>query len=171
MAQHRPLTPQDRAFLGAFKAALREPHEGPSAMPRKAVWLELRIAESTYSRWLSDEEPDWLPSVLDLRRLVNVTGDPSPLRVLARWAGSGYGLAPLCSGADEGALSSAESHRLLASEARASAELISRTAEALEDDGRMDAREAAETLPSAREQLRVARRVVDQLERLAGPIQ
>ncbi len=169
MSHARALSAQDHGFILAFKAALREPHQGSDRMPRKAVWIDLKISEGTYSRWLSDEEPEWLPSLLDLRRLVNVTGDPAPLRVLARWAGSGFDLAPLAG--DEGALSTAESHSLLASEARASAELISKIADDLRGDGHIDRKEATETLPAAHEQLRVAQRTVDRLERLAGGAQ
>lgn len=168
MSQSRPLSAQDHRFILAVKAALRTAHEGPSGMPRKAVWMDLRIAESTYSRWLDDEHPDWLPGMADLRRLVNVTGDPAPLRVLAAWAGPGFDLAPSCQHAP---LATAEAHRLLASEAGAAGMLLHQLGEDLADDGRLDAAEAAHTLPAAREQLRVAQHVVDALERVAGRAQ
>lgn len=168
MSQHRPPSAQDRQFLLALKAALRAPHEGPDAMPRKAIWLDLRIAESTYSRWLSNEELDWIPSLLDLRRIINLSGDPAPLRVLAAWAGQGFDLAPSGPG---GELGNSEAHRLLASEAGAAGTLLHRLGEDLADDGRLDAAEAAQTLPAAREQLRVAQRLVDTLGRVAGGAQ
>lgn len=164
MAHSRPLSAQDRQFLLVLKAALRLPHEGPDAMPRKAVWMDLRVAESTYSRWLSDEELDWIPSLVDLRRIVNITGNVEPLRVFAKWSGGGFGIAPL---EQVDPVETQEGHHLLAAQARASSKVLARIAEDLAD-GRIERREALITLPDTEANLRVAVRVRDTYSALAG---
>lgn len=89
MMVHRHFTPSDLMRRRAIKAALRSLHEGPGALPRKAVWMVMGKSEATYSRWLRDESPE-LPDPLELMEIVSITNNPAPLQAMAMNSGAGY---------------------------------------------------------------------------------
>lgn len=153
---------QDRPRRLALKAALRAPHEGPHAVPRKVVWMALGVSEATYSRWLDDTHPQ-LPDVLELMAIVDVLRSPGALAVACRWAGDGYEVAP-ASGTP--ALEARDAHRLLADAVESDAALTTQLAEALRD-GTVDRAEATNLLLPARLRLAQAQESVDMLDRVA----
>lgn len=169
MNHHRIFSGQDRRFALELKRTLRAIHEGDDARPRKTVYSAIGVHESTYCRWLDDSETELLPNLFDLRKLVNVTGDPAPLRVLAAWSGGGYSISPAED--DRDSFSTEEAHHLLSAHSRASSALCSGMAEDLADDGQIDRAEAIRRLPEAHHNLRVAQRTVDALQALAGGVQ
>lgn len=153
---------QDRPRRLALKMALRAPHDGPHAIPRKVVFGHLGISETTYSRWLDDAHPQ-LPDVLELMAIVDVLRNPAALAVACRWAGDGYELAPA---AGAPALVGRDAHRLLADAVESDAALTSELAEALRD-GTVDRQEAARLMAPARQRLAQAQESVDLLDRVA----
>jgi hypothetical protein len=145
---------QDRRFILDIKEALAVAHRGPDAMPRKAVWMGLGKSESWYSLCLNPEEPDYLLSLLDLRRYAAITGNAEPLRVLARWWGDGHEIAET-------------EQRLLSSTLKADGAFEGRLSEALED-GAISLAEAQSLLPVAEARLRQAQESLDLLRHKAG---
>lgn len=154
MCKARVWTPQDRRFVVEIKEALQVPHMGPSGMPRKAVAMAIGRTESWYSRVLNVEELDWLPDLVDLRRIATVTGSVEALRVLARWWGEGHDLADGCP------------FQLLAETVEADDAFTTRLSKDL-SDGRLDATEAKRLLPLAAARLRQSENAVDALRKRA----
>ena len=156
MCKARLWTPQDRRFVCEIKEALLISHLGPSAMPRKAVSMAIQRSEGWYSRVLNPEEYDWLPDVVDLRKIANVTGNREPLRVLVRWMGEA-----LVEAKDESPF------ELLAETVQADDAFTSGLSHDLAD-GHLDRREAEELLPAAAARLRQAQKTFDLLQKHAG---
>lgn len=154
MCKSRVWTPQDRRFVVEIKEALAIPHQGPTGMPRKAVALAIGRTESWYSRVLNPEELDWLPDLVDLRRIATVTGSVEALRVLARWWGEGHELAEQCP------------FKLLAETVEADDIFTTRLSKDLAD-GKLDQTEAKNLLPLAAARLRQAESTVDALRKRA----
>lgn len=161
MAHAQSPHPQERRLLLAAKAALRGMHEGPNAIPRKAVFMPLGVHDATYSRWLNPEEPDF-PGLFTLIHIVNITHDPAVFRVLLAGMGEGYSLVD--AGSEEP--TPASGFQLLGRITRVDAALQSGLARDLED-GVVSLEEAAELLPLAEERKRQADAAVDYLQRLA----
>ena len=155
MCKSRVWTPQDRRFDREIKEALAIPHQGPSAMPRKAVALAIGRSEGWYSRILNPDEYDWLPDLIDLRRIATVTGNAEPLRVLARWWGEGHELA------EESPFD------LLAETVEADDAFITRLSKDLAD-GKLDPDEAKRLLPFSAARLQQAQNAHDALRKQAG---
>ena len=156
MCKARLWTPQDRRFVSEIKEALLMPHLGASAMPRKAVYMAIGRSDGWYSRVLNPEEYDWLPDVVDLRKIATVTGNREPLRVLVRWMGETLLEAP-----------EESPFELLAETVRADDDFTSELSHDLAD-GRLDNREAEALLPSAAARLRQAQKTFDLLQKQAG---
>ena len=156
MCKVRVWTPQDRRFVLEVKEALLVPHMGPSAMPRKAVWSVIGRTEGWYSHVLNPEELDWLPDVVDLRKIATATGNREPLRVLVRWMG-------------ETLLEEAEASpfELLAATVEADDAFTSQLSKDLAD-GVLDKDEAKELLPRAAARLAQAQKTSDDLRKRAG---
>lgn len=156
MCKVRLWTPQDRCFVLEIKQALWLPHMGPGAMPRKAVWSVIGRTEGWYSHMLNLDELDWLPDVVDLRKIATVTGNREPLRVLVRWMGEA----------------------LVEPEEQSPFELLAQTVEADDAftsqlskdlaDGRLDRDEAKRLLPKAAARLARAQKSMDALRKRAG---
>lgn len=155
MCKARLWTPQDRRFVVEIKEALLIPHLGAAAMPRKAVASGISRSEGWYSRIFNPEEYDWLPDVVDLRRIANVTGNREPLRVLARWLGE-----------DLVESSDASPFELLADTVRTDDAFTSELSLDLAD-GVLDQGEAVELLPKAAARLRQAQDTYDKLHKRA----
>lgn len=156
MCKIRLWTPQDRRFSREIKEALLPPHMGPSAMPQKAVPASIGRSEGWYSRVLNFEEYDWLPDLVDLRKIANVTGNREPLRVLVRWMGE--------------ALAEAKENspfELLAATVEADDAFTSQLSKDLAD-GMLDPEEAKELLPKAAARLQQAQVALDALRKRAG---
>jgi hypothetical protein len=151
MCKARLWTPQDRRFDREIKEALAIPHLGPSAMPRKAVALAIGRSEGWYSRILNPDEYDWLPDLIDLRRIATVTGNAEPLRVLARWWGEGHELAET------------SPFNLLADTVATDDAFTTRLSQDLAD-GRLDQGEAKRLLPLAAARLQQAQQALDALK-------
>jgi len=156
MCKLRRWTPQERRFVVEVKEALLIPHLGHAAMPRKAVALAIGRSEGWYSRVLNHEEYDWLPDLIDLRRIFNATGNREPLRVLARWMGEAL----------EEALE--DSPFVLLANTVHTDDLF--TSELSHDlaDGEMDQEEAKHLLPAAAARLQQAQKTFDAVQKLAG---
>jgi hypothetical protein len=148
--------PQDRVFVLEIKETLWIPHRGPSAMPRKAVWSAIGRTEGWYSHVLNLDELDWLPDVVDLRKIANVTGNREPLRVLVRWMGESL--------VEEPATSPFE---MLAATVQADDAFTSQLSKDLAD-GVLDRDEAKRLVPKAEARLNQSQKAVDALRRQAG---
>lgn len=156
MCKVRLWTPQDRRFVVEMKEALMIPHLGASAMPRKAVASAIGRSEGWYSRVLNVEEYDWLPDVIDLRKITTVTGNREPLRVLVRWMGES-----LVEAAD------ASPFELLAATVEADDVFTTQLSKALAD-GVLDQSEAKALLPPAGARLQQSQEAMDALRKRAG---
>lgn len=156
MCKIRLWTPQDRALVREFKEALLIPHLGPSAMPRKAVAQAIGRSEGWYSRVLNFEEYDWLPDLVDLRRIFNVTGNREPLRVWVRWMGEA--LADSVEGSP---------FEMLAATVSADDAFTTQLSHALAD-GVLDQDEAKSLLPQAAARVQQAQKTIDALRKRAG---
>lgn len=156
MCKIRLWTPQDRRFVVEIKEALQIPHQGPSAMPRKAVAAAIGRSEGWYSRVLNLDELDWVPDLVDLRRICNVTGNQEPVRVLVRWM-------------SEGALGEGETNPflLLAMTEQASSAFNARMARLI-SDGDLSQDDAKELLPLAAKALTQMQADMDALRKRAG---
>jgi hypothetical protein len=156
MCKVRLWTPQDRRFVVEVKEALIVPHLGPSAMPRKAVAASITRSEGWYSRVLNAEELDWMPDLVDLRRIITVTGNQEPARVVARWMG-------------EGATPEGETNPflLLALSETATSTFNTRLARLIAD-GDLSREDAKELLPLACRALAQLQTDVDALRKRAG---
>jgi len=156
MCKVRLWTPQDRRLVVEMKEALLIPHLGPSAMPRKAVASAISRSEGWYSRVLNPEEYDWLPDLVDLRRIFNVTGNREPLRVWARWMG-------------EALTETAEGSpfEMLAQTVAADDAFTTQLSHALAD-GVLDQAEAKSLLPQASARMQQAQKTIDALRKRAG---
>ena len=137
-----------------MKEALALPHRGVGGMPRKAVWSAMDRSESWYSLILDPEKND-LPNVVDFRKIVTITGNAEPLRVLDRWSGEGQGLAET------------DPQRLLTSSIEIDGLFTGQLAKALED-GRVTPSEARGLAHSAGARLLQAQQTFDALKKLAG---
>lgn len=158
MCKLRLWTPQDRRFSREIKEALLPPHMGPSAMPHKAVPASIGRSEGWYSRVLNFEEYDWLPDLVDLRKIANVTGNREPLRVLVRWMGE--------------ALAEAKENspfELLAETVEADDAFVAQLSKDLAD-GTLDRQEAMDLLPKAQARLQQAQAAIDALRRHMGRV-
>jgi|GEM_PF-3957465 len=160
MCKARCWTPQDRRFVVEIKEALLIPHLGPSAMPRKAVAIAIDRSEGWYSRILNQDEYDWLPDVVDLRRIYNATGNLEPLRVFARWMGEDLAASP-----SEGL----SGFHLLAEAVAADDLFVVQLSKDLAD-GILDQQEAEQLLPAAAARLHQSQKTVDALRLRAGRI-
>jgi len=156
MCKVRLWTPQDRRLVGEMKEALLIPHLGPSAMPRKAVASAIGRSEGWYSRVLNPEEYDWLPDLVDLRRIFNVTGNREPLRVWARWMGEA--LTETVEGSP---------FEMLAQTVAADDAFTTQLSHALAD-GVLDQAEAKDLLPKAAARVQQAQKTIDALRKRAG---
>lgn len=156
MCKTRLWMPQDRVFVLEIKEALWLPHRGPSAMPRKAVWSAIGRTEGWYSHVLNLEELDWLPDVVDLRKIANVTGNREPLRVLVRWMGEALVEEPETS-----------PFEMLAAMVQADDIFTSQLSKDLAD-GALDRSEAQKLVPKAEARLHQAQKVIDSLRKRAG---
>lgn len=150
MCKIRHWTPQDQRFVVEMKEALLIPHQGPSAMPRKVVARACGRSEGWYSRVLNPEELDWMPDLVDLRKIYNATGNREPHRVLMRWMG-------------EALLEPEENpFRLLARSEEASSAFNTRLSKLI-SDGSLSKADAKELLPFAAKNLNQAQADVDAL--------
>lgn len=156
MCKIRLWTPQDRRLVVEMKEALLIPHLGPSAMPRKAVASAIGRSEGWYSRVLNSEEYDWLPDLVDLRRIFNVTGNREPLRVWARWMGEA--LTETVEGSP---------FEMLAQTVSADDAFTTQLSHALAD-GVLDQAEAKALLPKASARVQQAQKTIDALRKRAG---
>lgn len=156
MCKIRLWTPQDRRLVVEMKEALLIPHLGPSAMPRKAVASAIGRSEGWYSRVLNPEEYDWLPDLVDLRRIFNVTGNREPLRVWARWMGEA--LTDTVEGSP---------FEMLAQTVSADDAFTTQLSHALAD-GVLDQAEAKSLLPRASARVQQAQKTIDALRKRAG---
>ena len=156
MCKSRAWMPQDRRFVVDIKEALLVPHMGAAAMPRKAVALSIGRSEGWYSRILNPEEYDWLPDVVDLRRIANVTGNREPLRVLARWLGEELAEA-----------TESSPFELLASTVETDDAFTAQLSRYLAD-GLLSPEEARDLLPKAQARLQQAQTTLDALRKQAG---
>jgi len=156
MCKTRVWMPQDRVFVLEIKEALWIPHRGASAMPRKAVWSVIGRTEGWYSHVLNLDELDWLPDVVDLRKIANVTGNREPLRVLVRWMGESL--------ADDAVTSPFE---MLAETVEADDAFTSQLSKDLAD-GVLDRDEAKRLVPRAEARLHQSQKAVDALRKQAG---
>ena len=156
MCKARLWTPQDRRFVVEIKEALLVPHLGHAAMPRKVVASAIGRSEGWYSRILNQEEYDWLPDAVDLRRIATVTGNREPLRVFARWMGE-----------DLVAVDSPSPFRMLADTVEADDAFTSQLSRDLAD-GVLDHEECLELLPKAAARLKQSQETVDALRKHAG---
>jgi len=156
MCKIRLWTPQDRAIGREVKEALLIPHLGPSAMPRKAVASAIGRSEGWYSRVLNPEEYDWLPDLVDLRRIYNVTGNREPLRVLVRWMGEALSDQP-----------DGSPFEMLAQTVGADDAFTTQLSHALAD-GVLDQAEAKALLPKASARVQQAQNTIDALRKRAG---
>lgn len=154
MHKNQALTHQDRRFILDLKQALGIVHVGPSAMPRKKVWGDIGRSESWYSLILDPERED-LPSLLDLRRIAAVSGNPEPLRVIAAWWGQGC---EVCCDQDP--------HRMLSENIQLDALFSGGLADALAD-GRVSQAEAKELLRLAEAKVHQAQTTLDALRKRA----
>ena len=156
MCKIRLWTAQDRAFIREVKDALLIPHLGTAAMPRKAVASAIGRSEGWYSRVLNQEEYDWIPDLVDLRRIANVTGNREPLRILVRWMGEEL-LEP-----EEGS-----PFTLLAQTVAADDAFTTQLSKDLAD-GKLDAAEARQLLAPAAARLAQSQKTMDALRKRAG---
>ncbi len=162
MTQSRALSPQDRRYLLALKEALGEAHRGPSAMPRKVVWMAINRSEAWYSRALDTDETETIPDAVDLRRIQAVTGDRRPLDVLAAWWGTGFTVK-----AEESVVDEASPADLLAETADADAAVLSKLI-ADAKDGKLTRQEAADLLPAAQRRLEQAQHLYEAALQASG---
>lgn len=165
MAQHLADTPQVRGLRSALKAALRALHEGPDALPRKAVYSEIGVHDSTYSRWLNPEVSD-VPDIFTLIRIVNVVRDPGPFRALLKLSGEGYEVT-VAEAPEELVATGRGPSLLLADTAAVDGGFLADLSRALAD-GKLTPYEAERLVPKARVHLANAQRDLDELERLAA---
>jgi hypothetical protein len=155
MCKIRLWTPQDRAFVCAVKDALLTPHLGPAAIPRKAVASSIGRSEGWYSRVLNQEEYDWIPDLVDLRRITHATGNREPLRVLAQWMGE-----------DLVERDETNPFTLLADTVGADDAFTTQLSQDLAD-GKLDREEALRLLEPASARLAQAQKTIDALRRVA----
>lgn len=163
--KHRQLTPLDQRRRLAVKAALRSQHEGPMAVPRKLVWMELEIHETTYGDWLNLDKPD-MPTLLDLMAIVSITQNPAPLQAMAN-CGAGWQVVPDTSEPLD-AVVGLEPHAMHVQGLviNHAANLV--MAKIVEGDNLITREEAREALPFFRDQKQFTDAAIDKLTRLAG---
>lgn len=156
-------SPQGRALTLALKRALRRLHE--SGIPRKVVWGDpaVSVSEGQYSKWLDDGHP-YLPDVLQVVAIVNLTGDLGLLSAAAAHCGEGFNLTASAPGP---AINGRDGLHLLSATEAVDATVHQALAQDLADDGQVDPNEARKELPAARERARQAQELVTRLERVA----
>jgi hypothetical protein len=159
MCKSRVWTPKDLRFVVEIKEALLVPHMGPDSMPRKAVPAGIGRTEGWYSRILNLEEREWLPDVVDLRKIARVTGNREPLRVLARWLDED--LVNDCRAPDESPFA------LLARTVEADEAFTAKLSKDLVD-GVLDPTEAALLIPMAASRVVQAQEALDAVRKHAG---
>ena len=146
--------PQEQQFFLELKDALNVPHRGPGAIPRKEVWSPLGRSEAWYSLILDHNKND-LPSLLDFRRLGVLTGNAEPLRVFAKWWGTGHEIAET------------DPKRILSNTLKADGSFVNLLSELLED-GVLSQQDACDLIPRAEARLRQAQEALDLLRERAG---
>lgn len=154
---------QGRALTLALKRALRRLHEG--GIPRKVVWGDpaVSVSEGQYSKWLDDAHP-YLPDLLQMVAIVNLTGDLGLLESVVAHCGEGFQLTASVPGA---AISDRDGLHLLCDTESVDAKVHQALARDLASGGEVDPEEARKELPAARERARQAQDLVLRLERVA----
>lgn len=156
-------SPQGRALTLALKRVLRKLHEG--GLPRKVVWMApgVGVSEGQYSKWLDDGHP-YIPDVLQLVAICNLTGDLGLIAAVAEHCGEGF---CLTASSPAAAIEGRDGLHLLSQTETVDAEVHRALAQDLADDGQVVPDEARRELPAARERVRQAQDLVLRLERVA----
>ena len=155
MCKVRFYSPQDLRFVRELKEAFLVPHLGPSAMPRKVVPASISRSEGWYSRVLNLDETDWMPDLVDLRKITTTTGNREPLRVINAWLGE-----------DLEPASPTTPLQLLSQALDADAAFEAQLGRDLAD-GHLDKDEARKLLPLAAARLAQAQKTLDAIHRAA----
>ncbi|HCZ33021.1 MAG TPA: hypothetical protein DHV93_05935 [Holophagaceae bacterium] len=106
--------------------------------------------EGWYSRVLNLDELDWVPDLVDLRKIYNATGNREPHRVLMRWMG-------------ESLLEPEENPFVLLARSEEASSAFNTRLSRLLQDGNLSKADAKELLPFAAKNLNQAQADVDAL--------